>query len=31
MIETEELLECFQWRDEEYDLQYVKERENMRD
>ena len=25
MIEAAELLECFQWNDEEYDLQHVKE------
>ncbi len=25
VIETAELLECFQWSDEEYDLQHIKE------
>ena len=25
MIEAAELLECFQWSDEEYDLQHIKE------
>lgn len=25
VIESDELLECFQWSDEEYDLQHVKE------
>ena len=25
MIEAAELLECFQWNDEEYDIQHVKE------
>ena len=25
MIEAAELLECFQWADDEYDLQHVKE------
>ena len=25
MIEAAELLECFQWSDQEYDLQHVKE------
>lgn len=25
VIEAAELLECFQWNDEEYDLQHVKE------